>query len=126
MDAQQIIEYIRTSEKKTPVKVYVWEKEKVAFPDCWEMAAGEGCKIVFGDWKKISPAGNGGCMKTAQSTKPATMPDRFWTGPSNTIRKKVGGQNTNTTKTAHSAIPSVKILTLAFGMNGNTSPTATA
>ena len=31
MDAQQIIEYIRTSEKKTPVKVYVWEKSPVAF-----------------------------------------------------------------------------------------------
>ena len=29
MNAQEIIEYIRTSEKKTPVKVYVWEKEPV-------------------------------------------------------------------------------------------------
>jgi len=32
MDAQQIIEYIRTSKKKTPVKVYVWEKNPVTFP----------------------------------------------------------------------------------------------
>ena len=32
MNAQEIIEYIRTSEKKTPVKVYVWEKEPVDFP----------------------------------------------------------------------------------------------
>jgi len=55
MDAQQIIEYIRTSEKKTPVKVYVWEKEPVAFPDCHEFPAGQGCKIVFGDWKAIKP-----------------------------------------------------------------------
>ena len=55
MDAQQIIEYIRTSEKKTPVKVYVWEKEPVAFPGCHEFPAGEGCKIVFGDWKDIAP-----------------------------------------------------------------------
>ena len=30
MDAYEIIEYIRTSEKKTPVKVYVWEKEPVS------------------------------------------------------------------------------------------------
>ena len=34
MNAQEIIEYIRTSEKKTPVKVYVWEKAPVAFPNC--------------------------------------------------------------------------------------------
>ncbi len=55
MDAQSIIEYIRTSEKKTPVKVYVWEKEPVIFPGCQEFPAGPGCKIVFGDWKDISP-----------------------------------------------------------------------
>ena len=55
MDAQQIIEYIRTSEKKTPVKVYVWEKTPVAFPNCHEFPAGDGCKIVFGDWKDVAP-----------------------------------------------------------------------
>ena len=55
MDAQQIIDYIRTSEKKTPVKVYVWETEPVAFPNCREFPAGENCKIVFGDWRDIGP-----------------------------------------------------------------------
>ena len=55
MDAQSIIEYIRTSEKKTPVKVYVWEKSPVAFPGCKEFPAGENCKIVFGDWKDVAP-----------------------------------------------------------------------
>ena len=55
MNAQEIIEYIRTSEKKTPVKVYVWEKAPVAFPNCREFPAGEGCKIVFGDWKDLKP-----------------------------------------------------------------------
>ena len=55
MNAQDIIEYIRTSEKKTPVKVYVWEKKSVAFPNCREFPAGEGCKIVFGDWKDVAP-----------------------------------------------------------------------
>ena len=55
MNAQQIIEYIRTSEKKTPVKVYVWEEAPVAFPGCHEFPAGEGCKIVFGDWKDVKP-----------------------------------------------------------------------
>jgi len=55
MDAQQIIEYIRTSEKKTPVKVYVWEKSPVAFPGCHVFPAGDGCKIVFGDWRDVAP-----------------------------------------------------------------------
>lgn len=55
MNAQEIIEYIRTSEKKTPVKVYVWEKEPVEFPGCHVFPAGEGCKIVFGDWADVSP-----------------------------------------------------------------------
>ena len=55
MNAQEIIEYIRTSEKKTPVKVYVWEKEPVSFPNCHEFPAGDNCKIVFGDWKDIKP-----------------------------------------------------------------------
>ena len=55
MNAQEIIEYIRTSEKKTPVKVYVWEKEPVEFPGCQVFPAADGCKIVFGDWKVIAP-----------------------------------------------------------------------
>lgn len=55
MDAQQIIEYIRTSEKKTPVKVYVWEKEPVEFPNCRVFPAAPGCKLVFGDWKDVAP-----------------------------------------------------------------------
>ena len=55
MDAQEIIEYIRTSVKKTPVKVYVWEKEPVPFPGCHEFFAGNGCKIVFGDWNDVAP-----------------------------------------------------------------------
>ena len=55
MNAQEIIEYIRTSEKKTPVKVYVWEKAPVSFPNCHEFPAADGCKIVFGDWKDIAP-----------------------------------------------------------------------
>ena len=55
MNAQEIIEYIRTSEKKTPVKVYVWEKTPVEFPGCRVFNAAEGQKIVFGDWKDIAP-----------------------------------------------------------------------
>lgn len=55
MNAEEIIEYIRVSEKKTPVKVYVWEKTPVDFPGCNVFPAAEGCKIVFGDWKVVSP-----------------------------------------------------------------------
>lgn len=56
MNAEQIIEYIRAAEKKTPVKVYVWEKEPVAFPGCRVFSAAPGQKIVFGDWADIAPA----------------------------------------------------------------------
>ena len=55
MNAQEIIEYIRTSEKKTPVKVYVWEKTPVEFPNCRVFSAAPGQKIVFGDWKDVAP-----------------------------------------------------------------------
>ncbi len=55
MDAQQIIEYIRTSEKKTPVKVYLWGNEGVEFPNCHAFPAGQGCRMIFGDWKDVKP-----------------------------------------------------------------------
>ncbi len=55
MDAQQIIDYIRTSPKKTPVKVYVWENKPVDFPGCHVFPAAEGCKLVFGQWNDIRP-----------------------------------------------------------------------
>ena len=55
MNAQEIIEYIRTSQKKTPVKVYVWEKTPVEFPGCRVFTAAAGQKIVFGDWKDVAP-----------------------------------------------------------------------
>ena len=55
MNAQQIIEYIRTAPKKTPVKVYVWEKNEVEFPNCQVFPAAPGHKIVFGDWADVAP-----------------------------------------------------------------------
>ena len=57
MNAQEIIEYIRTSEKKTPVKVYVWEKEGyfTDFPNCHVFPSCGGHRIVFGDWMDVSP-----------------------------------------------------------------------
>ena len=55
MIAQEIIEYIRTSEKKTPVKIYVWESAPVEFPGWQAFPAAPGHKLVFGVWKVVSP-----------------------------------------------------------------------
>ena len=57
MNAQEIIEYIRTSEKKTPVKAYVWERDgnTTDFPNCHVFSGFGGAKLVFGDWKDIGP-----------------------------------------------------------------------
>ena len=54
MKAEEIIEYIRTSKKKTPVKVYLKEKSEISFPGC-KVFGENGCKIVFGEWSDISP-----------------------------------------------------------------------
>ena len=53
MNAEEIINYIATSEKKTPVKVYV--KEKAAVDYGTAQVFGEGDKIVFGDWRELGP-----------------------------------------------------------------------
>ena len=52
MDARELIEYIGRSEKTTPVKIYVKEKEPVDYGDC-STVFGCGDKIVFGDWEKL-------------------------------------------------------------------------
>ena len=52
MDAQEIIRYISTSEKKTPVKLYVNTTGPVDFGGA--KVFGEGAsKIVFGDWGEL-------------------------------------------------------------------------
>ena len=56
MNAAELIEYIRTAEKKTPVKVYIWEHFPTSFPNAKVFPAGDGGKIVFGDWRDIGPA----------------------------------------------------------------------
>ena len=56
MNAAELIEYIRTAEKKTPVKVYIWERFPTSFPNAKVFPAGYGAKIVFGDWRDIGPA----------------------------------------------------------------------
>lgn len=51
MNAQEIIQYIATAEKKTPVKLYVKEKEAVDYGAAKVFGAAD--KIVFGDWKEL-------------------------------------------------------------------------
>lgn len=53
MNAQEIINYIKISEKKTPVKLYIRENESVDYGSAKVFGAGD--KIVFGDWKELGP-----------------------------------------------------------------------
>ncbi len=53
MDAQQIINFIANSEKKTPVKLYVKENSPVNYGSAKVFGAND--KIVFGDWNELKP-----------------------------------------------------------------------
>ena len=53
MNAQEIINYIATAEKKTPVKLYVKEKAPIDYGNAKVFGASD--KIVFGDWKELGP-----------------------------------------------------------------------
>ena len=53
MNAQEIIQYIASAEKKTPVKLYVKENAPVDYGSSRVFGAGD--KIVFGDWNELAP-----------------------------------------------------------------------
>lgn len=53
MNAQEIIQYIANSEKKTPVKLYVKTKAAINFGEARTFGCGD--QIVFGDWNKLQP-----------------------------------------------------------------------
>ncbi|MFC4767440.1 2,3,4,5-tetrahydropyridine-2,6-dicarboxylate N-acetyltransferase [Effusibacillus consociatus] len=56
MDANQIIEFIRTSEKKTPVKVYVkGDLEGINFGSSTKAFITGNVGVLFGEWKEIEP-----------------------------------------------------------------------
>ena len=81
MNAEQIIEFIRTAEKKTPVKVYLWEKAPTSFPGAKEFPAGPGAKIVFGDWKTVGPqleAQQEAILDMVVETRPGIPPCPSW------------------------------------------------
>lgn len=54
MNAQEIIDYISNSEKKTPVKLYVNTTAPVDFGDAQVFGEGNS-HIVFGDWSGLAP-----------------------------------------------------------------------
>ena len=53
MNAQEIIQYIASAEKKTPVKLYVKENAPIDYGDAQVFGAGD--RIVFGDWSALAP-----------------------------------------------------------------------
>ena len=57
MDAQEIIDYIATAPKKTPVKAYVREREagSVAYPASAHVFGDGASKVVFCDWAELAP-----------------------------------------------------------------------
>ena len=54
MNAQEIIDYIANSEKKTPVKLYVNTTAPVDFGAA-KVFGSSGSYIVFGDWQELEP-----------------------------------------------------------------------
>ena len=54
MSAQEIIAYIGSAEKKTPVKVYVNEIAPIDYGEAKVFGEGRS-KVVFGDWRSLGP-----------------------------------------------------------------------
>lgn len=50
---EDIIAILKHSEKVTPVKVYLWEKFPISFPQCEVFQGAPGCKLIFGSWETI-------------------------------------------------------------------------
>lgn len=57
MDAREIIDYIATAPKKTPVKAYVSERvgARVTYPQGSHVFGDGTSKVVFGDWGELGP-----------------------------------------------------------------------
>ena len=53
MNAQEIISYIANAQKKTPVKLYVKEREAIDYGNAKVFGAGD--KVVFGEWNALKP-----------------------------------------------------------------------
>ena len=64
MNAQEIIDYIASSPKKTPVKIYVNLSGPVDFGSAQVFGEGKS-RIVFGDWTELAPILEAGRDKIA-------------------------------------------------------------
>ncbi len=53
MDAREIIRFIATAEKKTPVKLVVKEKAPIDYGQAKVFGVGD--KLVYGDWRELGP-----------------------------------------------------------------------
>ncbi len=53
MNAQEIIQYIASAEKKTPVKAYIRENTPIDYGTAKVFGAGD--RIVFGNWNELGP-----------------------------------------------------------------------
>lgn len=53
MDAREIIAYIAGAKKRTPVRLYVKEREAVDYGSATVFGVGD--KLVFGDWTELEP-----------------------------------------------------------------------
>ncbi len=51
---EELIQRIAGAERRTPVKVYLWERSPVEFSGC-RVFSGNGCRLIFGEWEKIKP-----------------------------------------------------------------------
>ena len=54
MNAQEIIAYIGSAEKKTPVMVYIKERSPLGYGSAQVFGDGAS-KVVFGDWRELGP-----------------------------------------------------------------------
>jgi 2,3,4,5-tetrahydropyridine-2-carboxylate N-succinyltransferase/tetrahydrodipicolinate N-acetyltransferase len=54
MEATEIIQFIKDAEKKTPVRVFIREKNEIRFENCHVFGVGD--KVVFGDWRDVKKA----------------------------------------------------------------------
>ncbi len=51
MEAREIIQYIKNAKKKTPVKIYIKEKQPIPFENC--QIFGNESRVIFGDWEDL-------------------------------------------------------------------------
>ena len=51
MEAREIIQYIKEAKKKTPVKIYLKERNPIPLAPCQSFGCGD--RIVFGDWEDL-------------------------------------------------------------------------